>query len=164
MKSSAVIFDLDGTIHDRAQDIRAFANNQFNRLGAKPSLASKYNQRFVELDANGMVWKDKVYEVLSKEFALVDTQDKRIKGIKGIKGVRYKLNVTLNVSSSRPVPLNDISPPFTLLFWVRFTARGYSVIVNGFLIYHQLLPSPSQNRACATHAHGSSLERFTKLK
>jgi putative hydrolase of the HAD superfamily len=71
MQSSAVIFDLDGTIHDRAQGIQAFASNQFNRLGTNPSLASKYTQRFVELDANGMVWKDKVYEVISKEFVLV---------------------------------------------------------------------------------------------
>ena len=71
MESTAVIFDLDGTIHDRAQGIRAFASNQYNRLGINPSLASKYTHRFIELDANGMVWKDKVYEVLTKEFDLV---------------------------------------------------------------------------------------------
>jgi putative hydrolase of the HAD superfamily len=71
MQSSAVIFDLDGTIHDRARGIQAFATNQFNRLGINPSAASKYTERFVELDANGMVWKDKVYEALSKEFDLV---------------------------------------------------------------------------------------------
>jgi putative hydrolase of the HAD superfamily len=71
MKCSAVIFDLDGTIHDRALGIHAFAADQFNRLGEPATDGPSYIQRFVELDNNGMVWKDKVYEVLCDEYRLI---------------------------------------------------------------------------------------------
>lgn len=71
MKCSAVIFDLDGTIHDRSTGIQNFATDQFSRLGESPADASTYTRRFVELDNNGMVWKDKVYEVLREEYNLI---------------------------------------------------------------------------------------------
>jgi putative hydrolase of the HAD superfamily len=71
MKCSAVIFDLDGTIHDRSTGIQRFATDQFSRLGKSTTDASTYTQRFVELDNNGMVWKDKVYEVLREEYNLI---------------------------------------------------------------------------------------------
>lgn len=67
----AILFDLDGTLHDRVRGIVDFASNQCFRLGVEPRYHQKYVNRFVELDANGMVWKDEVYRVLSKEFDLV---------------------------------------------------------------------------------------------
>ena len=67
----AILFDLDGTLHDRRRGIIDFASNQFFRLGVEPHYHQKYVDRFVELDANGMVWKDEVYRSLSKEFDLV---------------------------------------------------------------------------------------------
>jgi len=66
----AILFDLDGTLHDRARGLIDFASNQFSRLGVEPCYRQKYVSRFVDLDANGMVWKDEVYRVLSKEFEL----------------------------------------------------------------------------------------------
>jgi putative hydrolase of the HAD superfamily len=71
MKCGAVIFDLDGTIHDRSLGIQEFATDQFRRLGVSPAHALAYTKRFVELDNNGMVWKDKVYEKLREEYKLI---------------------------------------------------------------------------------------------
>ena len=69
---SAVLFDLDGTLHDRAQGILGFASNQYSRLGTDQTQCERYVSRFIELDANGMVWKDQVYQILSDEFELTD--------------------------------------------------------------------------------------------
>lgn len=66
----SVIFDLDGTLHDRAAGLIRFAEDQFDRLGLNAVQRSGYVKRFQELDANGMVWKDKVYSVLVDEFEL----------------------------------------------------------------------------------------------
>jgi hypothetical protein len=57
-------------------------------------------------------------------------------------------------SSSRPIPLNEV---FSIVVYAdtfieRLAARGYYVIANDFAVHHQLSPSPSQNRACATNA------------
>jgi putative hydrolase of the HAD superfamily len=66
----AVLFDLDGTLHDRAATIDAFARDQFYRLGTNEKEVERYINRFVELDGNGMVWKSQVYSQLIKEFKL----------------------------------------------------------------------------------------------
>lgn len=68
----AVIFDLDGTILNRDDSLIAFANQQYNRfhkeLGHVPK--NVYISRFRELDNRGYVWKDKVYQQLTKEFLI----------------------------------------------------------------------------------------------
>jgi hypothetical protein len=46
-------------------------------------------------------------------------------------------------------------------FIVHLAARSYYVTSAYFLHSHQLLPRPSQNRAGAIHAHGSSTTHFT---
>jgi hypothetical protein len=69
------------------------------------------------------------------------------------------------LGSSRPVPLNEVfSIHLLTLLLVRITARGYYVIANSFAVHHRLSPSPSQNRAGAINAHGSSLKPFHRLE
>ncbi|KMJ59431.1 L-2-haloalkanoic acid dehalogenase [Bacillus sp. LL01] len=68
----AVIFDLDGTLLDRDVSVKKFIDNQYERckkaLGHIPK--DNYMDRFIELDARGYVWKDKVYQELAKEFMI----------------------------------------------------------------------------------------------
>ena len=61
------------TLHDRATGVVRFVGAQFDRLGVRAEDRPNFIQRFVELDANGRVWKDKVYEVLVDEFELRGT-------------------------------------------------------------------------------------------
>ncbi len=65
----AVLFDLDGTLLDRDRSLAAFAEDQYERLEAfKHVPKEEYLRRFVELDARGYVWKDRVYRTLIEEF------------------------------------------------------------------------------------------------
>lgn len=65
----AVLFDLDGTLHDRESSLRRFVAAQHGRLPALRHIASRdYVSRFIELDAHGRVWKDTVYQKLVSEF------------------------------------------------------------------------------------------------
>ena len=67
-----MLFDLDGTLLDREKSLMAFVSNQYDRLAPKLSSISKerYIKRFIDLDSNGYVWKDVVYEQLINEFHL----------------------------------------------------------------------------------------------
>ena len=65
----AVIFDLDQTLLDRTTSLKLFLNWQVNFLQLLPQhLKQRFIQRFIELDANGSVWKDLVYRQLIEEF------------------------------------------------------------------------------------------------
>jgi putative hydrolase of the HAD superfamily len=66
---NAVLFDLDGTLFDRAAVVNTFITRQHDRLNL-PCDKAAYLARFIELDQNGTVWKDKVYTQLVEEFAL----------------------------------------------------------------------------------------------
>lgn len=70
----AVLFDLDGTLLDRDTSLQKFIDKQYERfnpnVGHIPK--DKYITRFIELDCRGYVWKDKVYQQLIKEFAIID--------------------------------------------------------------------------------------------
>lgn len=65
---AAVLFDLDGTLHDRAAGLRGFAEDQAVRLKIPAADRDGFVQRFMALDAGGSVWKDHVYTVLRGEF------------------------------------------------------------------------------------------------
>jgi putative hydrolase of the HAD superfamily len=65
---AAVLFDLDGTLHDRATGLRRFARDQAVRLKFPPADRDAFVRRFIELDADGSVWKDRVYALLRDEF------------------------------------------------------------------------------------------------
>lgn len=64
----AILFDLDGTLHDRNRGLLDFSSAQFSKLGGDTSLRDRFVSRFIELDANGKVWKDEVYRRLLQEF------------------------------------------------------------------------------------------------
>ncbi|RXI96757.1 HAD family hydrolase [Anaerobacillus alkaliphilus] len=65
----AVFFDLDGTLLNREESIKAFISDQYHRLHTYLHHIPKdlYIGRFIELDARGYVWKDKVYKQLIVE-------------------------------------------------------------------------------------------------
>ncbi|MEZ5329812.1 MAG: hypothetical protein R3F19_32590 [Verrucomicrobiales bacterium] len=67
----AVIFDLDQTLLDRERSLLNFLAWQCEGM-LKPYIddPAAFISRFVELDANGTVWKDKVYSELIGEFHL----------------------------------------------------------------------------------------------
>ena len=65
----AVIFDLDQTLLDRVKSLQDFLSWQCEGM-LRPYVEDQaaFISRFVELDANGTVWKDKVYSSLIAEF------------------------------------------------------------------------------------------------
>jgi putative hydrolase of the HAD superfamily len=68
----AVLFDLDETLLDRTRSLIRFCEWQAtDRLKLKD--VEGYVARFLELDANGSVWKDEVYEKLKHEFFIADS-------------------------------------------------------------------------------------------
>lgn len=67
-----VLFDLDGTLLDRAQSLSAFVDAQHERTPALHTIPKEiFVSRFIELDARGHVWKDQVYQALAGEFGIV---------------------------------------------------------------------------------------------
>lgn len=66
----AILFDLDGTLHNRNASLGKFIRSQHERLyrllGHIP--LKTYQDRFIELDRRGYVWKDKVYQQIVEEF------------------------------------------------------------------------------------------------
>lgn len=69
----ALLFDLDETLLDRTQSLTRFIQAQYQRF--YPHLQhipfDLFQQRFVELDARGTVWKDKVYQQLLIEHEII---------------------------------------------------------------------------------------------
>ena len=59
----AVLFDLDGTLFDRASVVQTFISRQHERLNLQCD-RDAYLERFLALDKNGTVWKYKVYTQL----------------------------------------------------------------------------------------------------
>lgn len=77
-KIKAILFDLDQTLLDRTHSLKLFLIWQIQSLQlVLVSQQQRFIQRFLELDANGSVWKDKVYQQLIAEFEItqVSTQD-----------------------------------------------------------------------------------------
>lgn len=68
----AVIFDLDGTLLDRDRSLAAFVEAQYDRLIEDMQHIPKdlFMDRFIELDAKGYVWKDRVYQQLIEELGI----------------------------------------------------------------------------------------------
>lgn len=68
----AVIFDLDGTILNRDASLNKFVEDQYERYKQAFAHINKntYIDRFIELDARGYKWKDKVYQQLIDEFLI----------------------------------------------------------------------------------------------
>ena len=67
----AVMFDLDGTLLDRNASLVNFVSWQARgMLRSQIRDRALFVDRFIELDANGSVWKDEVYESLIDEFSI----------------------------------------------------------------------------------------------
>ncbi|NMH74665.1 HAD family hydrolase [Bacillus sp. RO2] len=68
----AVIFDLDGTLLNRDVSLEKFVDDQYERCkeAFRHIQKNAYIDRFIELDARGYVWKDKVYQQLIAEFLI----------------------------------------------------------------------------------------------
>ncbi len=66
----AVLFDLDGTLHDRETGLEAFAEAQSREIGLDLSDQARFVRRFIELDRKGRVWKELVYSTIAAEFRL----------------------------------------------------------------------------------------------
>jgi putative hydrolase of the HAD superfamily len=66
MFPAALLFDLDGTLHDRAETIRGFLVGHLTRYPAPPA----YAERFITLDDLGYRAKRLVFPQLISEFAL----------------------------------------------------------------------------------------------
>lgn len=71
MTIKAILFDLDQTLLDRTTSLKKFLNWQINFFElVPPDLKANFIERFLVLDANGSVWKDRVYTQLTVEFKI----------------------------------------------------------------------------------------------
>ncbi|OTG89870.1 HAD family hydrolase [Acinetobacter sp. ANC 3832] len=71
-----VLFDLDQTLLDRTTSLAKFLDWQINFFNLVSSNNKDiFKQRFIELDRNGTVWKDIVYQQLINEFKLNQSVD-----------------------------------------------------------------------------------------
>ncbi len=71
MNLDGVMFDLDGTLHDRPSGLIRFAVDQWARWPALQAVPrDDFVMAFVALDDNGHVWKDVVYARLIEQFGL----------------------------------------------------------------------------------------------
>ena len=69
----AVIFDLDETLLDRTTSLLNFLEWQTGgMLGPDLRNPSEFISRFLELDDDGRVWKDEVYQHLIEEFEIAN--------------------------------------------------------------------------------------------
>lgn len=71
MVVKAVLFDLDGTLLDRAASAVRFVELQYQKNEVLHSISQEvYVSSFIELDRNGSVWKDVVYQQLITRHSL----------------------------------------------------------------------------------------------
>jgi putative hydrolase of the HAD superfamily len=63
---SAVLFDLDGVLHDRDASVRTLIAQQYDLFAPalKPVSKDDFIKRFIDLDARGYTPKDRVYQQL----------------------------------------------------------------------------------------------------
>lgn len=75
---NAVLFDLDQTLLDRTTSLIKFLDWQFDVFDLQDVVVkTAWIERFIALDDNGKVWKDRVYASLISEFSIaqVNSQD-----------------------------------------------------------------------------------------
>lgn len=70
----AILFDLDQTLLNRHDSLIQFCQWQAqHELHLAKNIAEQFVQRFIELDANGSLWKDQVYAELIASFQLTSS-------------------------------------------------------------------------------------------
>lgn len=69
----AILFDLDGTILDRQSSLIKFIDYQYDKFKNYLNHIEKetFKSKFIELDQNGYVWKDRVYKQLIDVFNII---------------------------------------------------------------------------------------------
>ncbi|MGQ2964825.1 HAD family hydrolase [Methylophilus sp.] len=140
----AVLFDLDGTLHDRAAGLLAFASDQFRRLGRDPDLLDSFVSRFIALDGKGKVWKTEVYRQLSKEFELkgnpaVETLVQEYLGLyPGFAVPMADAHDVLARLKARRIAVGIVSNGRTELQRSVITALGFDAFVYAIVISEQL--------------------------
>ncbi|KGX92560.1 HAD family hydrolase [Pontibacillus halophilus JSM 076056 = DSM 19796] len=70
--NKAIFFDLDGTLVDRASSLKKFLENQHKRFPQwfQNVPIDEYYERFIHLEEDDYVWKDKVYQSIEQEYKL----------------------------------------------------------------------------------------------
>lgn len=70
-----ILFDLDQTLVDRDQSLRLFLSWQWKKHHSLQAISDDaFIKKFIELDDNGKVWKDKVYYELLRDFNILDIE------------------------------------------------------------------------------------------
>lgn len=69
----AILFDLDGTLLDRQSSLTKFIDYQYDKFIDYLNHIDKnaFKNKFIELDQNGYVWKDRVYKQLIDVFNII---------------------------------------------------------------------------------------------
>lgn len=76
----AILFDFDRTIMDRDTALNNYIHEQYERLFQLENIQKQpFIDRFIELDAQGYVWKDVVYSTLIKEWNLPYSMEELVK-------------------------------------------------------------------------------------
>ena len=72
----AIIFDLDNTLLDRETSLKSFLKSQYNKFQTELNHVTidDYSSTFIKLDANGMVWKDIVYQHMLVEINIANLE------------------------------------------------------------------------------------------
>jgi len=75
----AILFDLDETLLDRTQSLIHYCHWQAsNCFKLNTETTKHFVERFIQLDANGSVWKDQVYTQLKLEFKIDQSIDELV--------------------------------------------------------------------------------------
>jgi len=135
----SVIFDLDGTLHDRALSVLDFAKQQHARLGLFQFVQKEdWVSRFVELDADGLVWKDQVYQVLAAEISIPYSWQALLADYEANFPLHARLYPeaaeTLSILKSRGLALGIITNGRTIFQQSVIKALGLDTIFDAILI------------------------------
>ncbi len=68
-----ILFDLDQTLMDRNKSLHLFLDYQWNKKKSLQAISKNdFVTKFIELDKNGIVWKDEVYSQILNDFGIKD--------------------------------------------------------------------------------------------
>ncbi|MEJ2743385.1 MAG: HAD family hydrolase [Gammaproteobacteria bacterium] len=72
-KIEGILFDLDQTLMDRDKSLHLFLDKQWNKQKSLQAISKNdFITKFIELDKNGIVWKDEVYSQILNDFGIKD--------------------------------------------------------------------------------------------
>jgi len=139
---SAVLFDFDDTLHDRAASLRAFVAYQHRRWFSDRISRERFVERFIALDANGHFSKSELYPCLIRELELddIDAADLTAEYSRTYHEFaipREDALATLAVLRERGLRLGVVSNGWTDFQIRTLRASGFSDAVDAVLISEQ---------------------------